>query len=196
MQNNLSLSLSLQDMKCLFLYGCGLGAWHSEKRARSVLWHLVRLRSNDLPTCLSLMPETTEWKKLFPNLADRWDQSNGIFFVSLMELEPGEFVSTCWHPGEHSYVSSQSRWGFCEAEEGEGEGVEQAQNGAFKPDSEEERGWRCQRRMGWEPEGLGHSWDRRSWMGTQHRNTPKVEKLPPNFQSLPNCQAIWSETYG
>lgn len=61
-----SLSLSLQDMKCLFLYGCGLGAWYSEKRGRSVLWCLVRLQSNDLPTCLSLMPETTEWKKIIP----------------------------------------------------------------------------------------------------------------------------------
>lgn len=131
MQNNLSLSLSLQDMKCLFLYGCGLGAWHLREVHRSVLWHLVRLRSNDLPTCLSLMKPQRVKKNYFQKPGWSVGPEQWHFFVSLMELEPGEFVSTCWHPGEHSYVSSQSRWGFCEAEEGEGREW-LCTNGAFK----------------------------------------------------------------
>ena len=89
-----SLSLS-RIWSASFYMGVGWGpAWHSEKPARSVLWYLVRLQPNDMPTWLSLMPGTRV-KKIISKPGWSVGPEKWHFSVSLMELEPWQF---CKHP--------------------------------------------------------------------------------------------------
>lgn len=71
--------LTLKDAKCLCLLGMGWGLYAIREEASSVPCSVLRLQSDNLPKCLSLMPVTTEWKSLFPNLADQRGTRSSIF---------------------------------------------------------------------------------------------------------------------